>query len=166
MICSIKGWNSGESNLSACAHTRERERDREATRLVVVVVNNTECKNARACGGATYLIHDHDVTLAEVGDALICKIENTTGRGDHNMHGIVQTHNVVLEARTTGTHHHLDVHMFSELLADLRGLQSQFAGGNQDQHCSTRHTKVSRSSQVKSSRVKSNGIGRANESTP
>ena len=152
------------------ARTREREREREATRLVavvvVVVVNNTECKNARACGGATYLIHDHDVTLAEVGDALICKIENTTGRGDHNMHGIVQTHNVVLEARTTGTHHHLDVHMFSELLADLRGLQSQFAGGNQDQHCSTRHTKVSRSSQVKSSRVKSNGIGRANESTP
>ncbi len=88
--------------------------------------------------GGTHLVHDYGRAVTQVGDALVGEVKNATWRGDEDMNLAVKPHDVLLQTRAASRHHNLDVHVLPELLAHLRGLQSELACGHKDECCTTR----------------------------
>ena len=80
------------------------------------------------------LVHNQHVALAQITDLLLGKIQNTTRGSDQEMDGLVQTNDIVLQVGTTGGHHDGEFAVLSELLANLRGLESQLTSGDKNQH--------------------------------
>mmetsp|Transcript_29883 Transcript_29883/g.63645 ORF Transcript_29883/g.63645 Transcript_29883/m.63645 type:complete len:297 (-) Transcript_29883:361-1251(-) len=80
------------------------------------------------------LVQNKHLAVAEPRDALLGEVQNPTRRGDHNVHWVVQPHDVVLEGRSTGGHHDLAPgEVLADLLAHLGRLEGQLARGHQDQ---------------------------------
>mmetsp|Transcript_7587 Transcript_7587/g.12771 ORF Transcript_7587/g.12771 Transcript_7587/m.12771 type:complete len:359 (+) Transcript_7587:1202-2278(+) len=88
------------------------------------------------------LVHDEHVALAEVGDALIGQVMNAAGGAHQDVHGRVQTHDVVTQVGASSGHHHLHCHVLTNLLHDGGSLQSQLSSGYQHQHLDTIHSGV------------------------
>ncbi len=64
--------------------------------------------------------------MAEVGDALTGKIEDTTGRTDEHVDGLTETQDIITKRGTTGGDHDFDAEVLSECLCDLTCLQRKF----------------------------------------
>ena len=73
------------------------------------------------------LVHDERRAFGQVGDALGREIEDAAGRADEDVHGLRETHDVVLEDSATGRDHDVEAEVLAERLADLRRLQRQLA---------------------------------------
>jgi len=58
---------------------------------------------------------------------LLARVHQPAGRRHHDVHGLVQAHDVVLERRTAGRHHHLHAEVLAELFAHLARLQRQLS---------------------------------------
>ena len=67
------------------------------------------------------LVEANDVAGVELGDALLGHVEHAARRGDDDVHRLVQAQDVVLEIRSAGAHHDLEVEVLAEVLADLSG---------------------------------------------
>lgn len=80
------------------------------------------------------LVHDQHVAIPQVADALSGEVQNPTRRAHQQMHGLVEPHDVVFQARPARGYHDLYPKVFRELLANLRRLQRQFSRGNQNEH--------------------------------
>lgn len=77
--------------------------------------------------GGRHLIHDHHCAVGQIAHSLVDQIQNPARCRHQKVHRLVQAHDVILEAGTTGGDHDVDAQMFGQLLAYLRSLQSQFA---------------------------------------
>ena len=78
-------------------------------------------------------VHDERSALAEIGDSLSGEIEDTTGRSDENMNAFAQPHNIISKGRSTSSDHDVDSSVFTERLADLRGLEGEFTSGDEEE---------------------------------
>lgn len=72
--------------------------------------------------GDRHLVHDHEGTLAEIGDLLLGKVEHSTRGSDEDVHHAMEPHDVLLETGSASGDHYLYAHMLAELLAHLRRL--------------------------------------------
>eukprot|EP00760_Papus_ankaliazontas_P008881 PhM_4_TR13942/c4_g1_i1/m.5384 len=79
------------------------------------------------------LVEDHHVAAREVGDVLGGQVEHTAGRRDEDVHGVVQTHDVLAEGRAAGRDHDVHLHVLSELLRHLRRLEGELARGHEEE---------------------------------
>mmetsp|Transcript_27995 Transcript_27995/g.88943 ORF Transcript_27995/g.88943 Transcript_27995/m.88943 type:complete len:246 (+) Transcript_27995:1026-1763(+) len=71
--------------------------------------------------------------MLQVADILVGKVQHTAGGCHHDVHVVVEAHDVLSEARAAGRDHALHVHVLSELLHHRGGLQGKLAGGHQDE---------------------------------
>ena len=88
------------------------------------------------------LVHDKGVSCGEIGHALGCEIEDTTGSTNNHVNSLVQSNNVILETSTSGGDHDVNAKMLSECFAHLRGLESQFSGRHEQQRLSLLQLRV------------------------
>mmetsp|Transcript_15527 Transcript_15527/g.48823 ORF Transcript_15527/g.48823 Transcript_15527/m.48823 type:complete len:367 (-) Transcript_15527:133-1233(-) len=79
------------------------------------------------------LVHDSDVTLSQLRHTLVGQVEDAAGGGDDHVHGAVEAHDVVLEGGASRGHHHFHAQVLAELLAHLRRLQGELAGGHEEE---------------------------------
>lgn len=79
------------------------------------------------------LVHDEHRALAQVGDTLTSEVEDTTGSTDEDVNGLSKTENVVAERGSSGGDHDLHAGVLAEGLADLRCLESELTGGNEEE---------------------------------
>lgn len=77
-------------------------------------------------------VHDNHATLAQISDVLPRQISNSARRADNDMHGLAQAQNVVPKTSSARGDHDVDTEMFTEGLANLRGLHSQLSCGNKN----------------------------------
>ncbi|GMT19360.1 hypothetical protein PFISCL1PPCAC_10657 [Pristionchus fissidentatus] len=78
------------------------------------------------------LVEDKNVAIFHVSDSLLHQIENTSRGGDHEMNGSVEAHDVITEISASSGNHDLEFYVLAQLNTDLRSLESQFSGGNDD----------------------------------
>jgi hypothetical protein len=112
------------------------ERCREQHNLAVFWVESEQLLYDRSEFGGEELVgfvHDKGLAGRQIGHPFAGQIENAPRGADNNVDGLIQTHNVVSQPSTTSTDHHIHAKMFSNRLAHLGCLQSQFAGGDQDE---------------------------------
>ena len=76
-------------------------------------------------------VHGEHRGLVELGHAFGGEIDESPGGGDDDVHGLVQTHDVILQRRAARGDHHLDAEVLAELFGNLRRLERQLARGNQ-----------------------------------
>mmetsp|Transcript_60649 Transcript_60649/g.136491 ORF Transcript_60649/g.136491 Transcript_60649/m.136491 type:complete len:300 (-) Transcript_60649:54-953(-) len=57
------------------------------------------------------LIHDHHLAALKVADALVREVQHAAGRRHHDVHLVVEAHDVLAEARATCGDHALHVHV-------------------------------------------------------
>ncbi len=67
------------------------------------------------------------VALVKLGNLPSRKIENATRRRHKNVHRLLQPQNIVFEIRAARRHHDVHSQVLSELFAQLRRLQGEFA---------------------------------------
>jgi len=77
-------------------------------------------------------VEDNHVAVGEIGDVLLGQVENSTGSGNDDVHGLTETNDIVLEHSTTSGDHHLDIGVFAKFLANMGGLKGQFTSGDQN----------------------------------
>lgn len=76
----------------------------------------------------THLVKNHDIAVAQLGNALLHQIQDTSGGGYHDVHRLMQADNIIPETSTSSRDHNLDAKVLAQLLAHLRCLQRQLAG--------------------------------------
>ena len=59
-------------------------------------------RGAPVAPGRPHLIHNDDTALVQLGDVFAGEIEDTARRRNHDMDGLVQAHDVVLEGGAAG----------------------------------------------------------------
>jgi hypothetical protein len=79
------------------------------------------------------LIHNKHRALAQVCHALARQIQNPARRTDQDMYDFGETEDVVFEGGATGGDHDLYTEMFAQYLAHLSRLESEFAGGDEEE---------------------------------
>ena len=81
------------------------------------------------------LVHDDRLALRQIGHAFARQVEDPSRCSHQDVYRVVEAHDVILEARSTRTHHALDVHVLAELAHHRRRLESKFTSWNQHQDC-------------------------------
>ena len=78
------------------------------------------------------LVEAEDFAVVYDGDLLLHQVEDPARRGHHEVHLLVDAHDVVLQARSPRRAHDPDAQMLANLRGDLGRLQRQLAGGDDD----------------------------------
>ena len=78
-----------------------------------------------------FIQDDHSASV-DLSQILVHQIQQTAGRGNDNVHDLLQTCDIFAQWCSTGGDHHAQLDMFGQLHADRTGLQSQFSCWNQD----------------------------------
>mmetsp|Transcript_59395 Transcript_59395/g.173770 ORF Transcript_59395/g.173770 Transcript_59395/m.173770 type:complete len:237 (-) Transcript_59395:304-1014(-) len=79
------------------------------------------------------LIHDDHLAGLEVADALVREVQHAAGGRHHDVHLVVEPHDVLPEARAPGGDHALHVHVLPQLLHHGGRLQRELARGHEYQ---------------------------------
>ena len=75
---------------------------------------------------------DH-VAGVDLGNVFRNEIEDSAGRGDNDMDGLVESENVISQVGTAGGGQNLDAAVLAHFDADLRSLEGQFTRRNENQ---------------------------------
>lgn len=113
-----------------------RESGRKEHDLTVLVQESEQLLDDDGKLGAEQLVglvHDKSRAPAQIRDAFTRQVQDPPGRTDQDVHGLLETEDVVFERGAAGGDHDLDPGVLAEGLADLRGLEGQFAGGDENE---------------------------------
>ena len=80
------------------------------------------------------LVHYDGAAFTEIGNFFGGQIEDSAGCSHNNVDGVVETHDIVLEGRSTGSDHALDAQMLSDLFDNGGCLECKFASRNQNEN--------------------------------
>ncbi len=87
---------------------------------------------------AFHLIHDQHGAVLQLGHVLHGQIQDAPRSCNHDMHDVMQAHDIVAQAGPTSSDHDLNAQMLAQFFADLAGLQGELAGGHKDHACRVR----------------------------
>ena len=73
------------------------------------------------------LVEAEHLALAELGHALVCEVKDAPGCRDDEVNRVVESHDIIFEAGSSGGDHHLQLEVLSEFLAHLCCLQRELA---------------------------------------
>ena len=81
------------------------------------------------------LVEAEDFAVVDDGDLLLHEVEDPAGRGHHEVHLLVDAHDVVLQVGPARRAHDPHAQVLGDLGRDLGGLQGQLAGWDDDHAC-------------------------------
>jgi hypothetical protein len=79
------------------------------------------------------LVHYEHRALAQVGDTLTGKVEDTTRSTDEDVNGLAEAEDVVAKGGSSGSDHDLNAGVLAERLADLRCLEGELTSGDEEE---------------------------------
>lgn len=83
-----------------------------------------------------YLIHGKHLALVELGNLFLRQVPDAARSGHHQVHWLVEAHDVILQGGSTSRHHDLDAHVPGKFFRNLACLESQLSCGDDDHRCS------------------------------
>lgn len=79
------------------------------------------------------LVHDKHRAFAQVGNSLSSEVEDATGRTNEDVDRLAETEDVVAKSRSSRRDHDLNARVLAERLADLRCLEGELTGRNEEE---------------------------------
>lgn len=99
----------------------------------LATVNEQATVTIRQAVNWLFRVETDHVAGVDLGNVFRNEIEDSAGRGDNDMDGLVESENVISQVGTASRGQHLDPAVLAHFDADLRSLEGQFTRWNENQ---------------------------------